>query len=140
MSVDLDRGAPQIRVAAGEVLVLRVAAYDPAGISRIIVQCYQFSIGSSNKTKLASGQTLVDPESCRANSVFDISVPIPETAALGKWGVQMIEFTNGRGYKSSFYRGQEKFDDIIFEVVAPPSKEDRPLFLNRVEIAGSRRV
>lgn len=140
MPVEAGTNAAEIKVAAGDVLVLRIAAYDPAGISKIVVQCYQFSIGSSNKTKLAVGEVEADPESCRSNTVFDVGVPIPQNAALGKWGVQVIEFTNGRGYKYSFYRGQEKFDDIMFDVVAPPSKEDKPLLLNRVEIAGSRRL
>ena len=56
-----------------------------------------------------------------------------ENAALGKWGVQMIEFTNLRGYKSSFYRGHDKFDNIVFEVVPPPSKEDELLHFSGVE-------
>ena len=66
---------------------------------------------------------------------FEIGVEFPENVALGKWGIQVIEFTNGRGYKSSFYRGQGKFDNIRFDVVAPPSKEEELLQFTDIEIA-----
>ena len=71
---------------------------------------------------------------------LEIGVPIPENAAFGKWGIQVIEFTNCRGYKTQFYRGQGKFDGVDFEVVAPPTREDRPLRLDGVEIAGFQRA
>ena len=70
---------------------------------------------------------------------FDVIIPIPENAALGKWGVQLIEFTNKRGYKSSFYRGHGKFDNVVFEVVPPPTKEDELIRFDGVEIAGRGR-
>ncbi|HKV39537.1 MAG TPA: hypothetical protein VJX67_10015, partial [Blastocatellia bacterium] len=66
---------------------------------------------------------------------FDVRVLIPENAAIGKWGVQLIEFTNVRGGKTVFYRGQGKFDHIKFEVVAPSSREDRPLRLKSVRVS-----
>ncbi len=140
MSVSVGiNGAADVRVIAGEELVLRVAAYDPNGISKIFVQCYQFSTASSAKLKLAVGETSLAPEQVVSQASFDVIIPIPENAALGKWGVQLIEFTNKRGYKSSFYRGHGKFDNVVFEVVPPPAKEDELLRFDGVEIAGRGR-
>jgi hypothetical protein len=140
MSVTLQgNNSEDAQIATGESLVMRVRAYDPAGISKIYVQCFQFSMANSNRTKLASGELAVPPEEGSSNTAFDVTVHIPENAALGKWGVQMIEFTNGRGYKTSFYRGQGKFDNMSFEVVSPPSKEDELLSFNGIEIATSTR-
>jgi hypothetical protein len=140
MSMGVQRdGYDDVRVPAGDILILSIRAYDPAGISRVLVQCFQFSMANSNRVKFAIGCAAIDPENGRQANSFDVSVPIPDNAGLGKWGVQMIEFTNGKGYKSSFYRGQGKFDEIVFEVVAPPSKEDLPLCLNSVKITGLRR-
>jgi hypothetical protein len=135
VSVGLN-GAADIRVIAGDNLVLRVAAYDPNGISKIFVQCFQFSTASSAKLKLAVGETSLPPGQTFSQASFDVVIPIPENAALGKWGVQLIEFTNKRGYKSSFYRGHGKFDNVVFEVVPPPTKEDELLRFDGVEIAG----
>jgi len=140
MSVSLGiNGSGEIRVVAGERLALRIAAYDPNGISKIFVQCFQFSMTSSSKAKLAVGEVSVAPEQSYSQTSFDVTIPIPENAALGKWGVQLIEFTNQRGYKSSFYRGHGKFDKVVFEVVPPPSKEDELLRFDGVEIAGRGR-
>lgn len=136
MSVSVGiNGAADVRVIAGDELVLRVAAYDPNGISKIFVQCYQFSTASSTKLKLAVGEMLLTPDQSLSQTNFDVIIPIPENAALGKWGVQLIEFTNKRGYKSSFYRGHGKFDNVVFEVVPPPTKEDELLRFDGVEIA-----
>jgi len=96
-------------------------------------------MASSSKAKLAVGEVSLAPEQSSSQTSFDIIVPIPENAALGKWGVQLIEFTNQRGYKSSFYRGHGKFDKVVFEVVPPPSKEDELLRFDGVEISGSGR-
>ena len=135
MSVGLiGDGSGEIRVVAGAKLVLRVRAYDPAGISRILVKCFQFSLAASSKTKIAAGELDVPTEAGYAKNTFDVEVQFPESAALGKWGVQTIEFTNGRGYKTSFYRGQGKFDQIVFEVIPPPSREDQLLHFDGVEI------
>lgn len=140
MSVSLGiNGSADVRVVAGESLALRIAAYDPNGISKIFVQCFQFSMASSSKAKLAVGEVSVAPEQSYSQTSFDVTVPIPGNAALGKWGVQLIEFTNQRGYKSSFYRGHGKFDKVVFEVVPPPSKEDELLRFDGVEIAGRGR-
>jgi hypothetical protein len=140
MSVSLGiNGSTDVRVIAGESLALRIAAYDPNGVSRIFVQCFQFSMASSNKIKLAVGEVSVPSEHSYTQTSFDVTIPIPENAALGKWGVQLIEFTNQRGYKTSFYRGHGKFDKIVFEVVSPPSKEDELLRFDGVEIAGHGR-
>ncbi|MEK6324813.1 MAG: hypothetical protein AABN33_24485 [Acidobacteriota bacterium] len=140
MSVSLGiNGSADVRVVAGESLVLRIAAYDPSGISRIFVQCFQFSMASSSKAKLALGELSIPLEQSYAQTSFDITIPIPENTALGKWGVQLIEFTNQRGYKSSFYRGHGKFDNVVFEVVPPKSKEDELLRFDGVEIAGRGR-
>ena len=138
MSVSLmDNGTAEMRVIAGDKLVLRVAVYDPNGIARIFIQCFQFSMGSSSKAKLASGELTVPIEEAYQRKSFEVTVPIPDNAALGKWGVQMIEFTNLRGYKSSFYRGHDKFDNIVFEVIPPPSKEDELLHFSGVEFGPS---
>jgi hypothetical protein len=140
MSVSLTaNGAEDVRVIAGDRLVLRVNAYDPNGVAKILVQCFQFSMATSHKTKLAVGELIVPPEKAYSESSFEVSIAIPENAALGKWGVQMIEFTNSRGYKSSFYRGHGKFDNIVFDVIPPPSKEDELLRFNGVEIASDDR-
>lgn len=136
MSFSMDRGSDaDYRVAAGEELVLRVNAYDPTGISRIFIQCFQFSLANTNRAKLAMGEIAISTEEWFSLTSFNVSVPIPENAALGKWGVQLIEFTNARGFKTAFYRGQGKFDDIVFEVVAPTHRQDKPLRLIGVEIA-----
>jgi hypothetical protein len=134
MSVSFQGNSPDTRVVAGDQLVLRIKAYDPAGISRIMVQCFQFSMATSTRAKMAIAETgLIQAEDCFA-AAFDIAIPIPENAALGKWGVQMVEFTNSRGYKTAFYRGQDKFDNVVFEVVAPASKEDELLCFQGVDI------
>ena len=136
MSVSLGmNGSAGTRVVAGDQLVLRITAYDPNGISRIFVQCFQFSTASSSKAKLAIGEVSLQAEQSDSASSFEVAVAIPENAALGKWGVQQIEFTNRRGYKSSFYRGHGKFDNVVFDVVAPPSKEDELLRFDGVEIS-----
>ncbi len=140
MSVSLGiNGSVDVRVIAGENLALRIAAYDPNGISKIFVQCFQFSTASSNKAKLAVGEVRVVPDQSFSQTSFDVSITIPENVSLGKWGVQVIEFTNQRGYKSSFYRGHGKFDNVVFEVVPPPSKEDELLRFDGVEISGRGR-
>jgi hypothetical protein len=137
MAVSLNPGSSEeVRVTTGEKLILRLRAADPTGIIRIFVQCFQFSMASTNKLKLAFGEVLMPVEESLMYEIFEICVDIPENAALGKWGIQLIEFTNGRGYKTSFYRGQGKFDNILFEVVAPPSKEEELLQFTEIEIAG----
>jgi hypothetical protein len=128
-------GSTDVRVIAGENLVLRIAAYDPNGICKIFVQCFQFSMVSSSKAKLAVGELSIPVEQSFSKTSFDVTIPIPENAAVGKWGIQLIEFTNRRGYKSSFYRGHGKFDSVVFEIVPPPSKEDDLLRFDGVEIA-----
>lgn len=134
MSVSLiENDSVEMRVVAGDKLALRVSAYDPNGITKIFIQCFQFSMGNSNKAKLASGELAVPSEDAFQRKSFEVMVAIPDNAALGKWGVQMIEFTNMRGYKSSFYRGHDKFDNIVFEVIPPPSKEDELLHFSGVE-------
>jgi hypothetical protein len=132
-------GSFDVQVVAGRTLVLRVSAFDPNGINRIFVQCYQFSMATSNKIKLATGEVLVSTEDSFQRTSYEVSIDIPENAALGKWGVQMIEFTNGRGYKTAFYRGQGKFDNILFEVVPPPTKEDELIRFHGVEFGSSDR-
>ncbi|MCI0486541.1 MAG: hypothetical protein L0229_08060 [Blastocatellia bacterium] len=132
-------GSEAVQVTTGDDLVLRVRAYDPAGIRKINIECFQFSTASTNKVKTAMGEVDISVQESFSRSAFDVPVPIPDNAALGKWGVRLIEFTNGRGFKISFYRGQGKFDDIVFEVTPPPSKGDELLHFNGVEIAGGGR-
>ena len=140
MSVSLmENNSEGMRVIAGDTLVLRVSAYDPNGLGKIFIQCFQFSMGNSNKAKLASGELLVPMEEAFQRKSFEVTIAIPDNAALGKWGVQLIEFTNLRGYKSSFYRGHDKFDNIVFEVVPPPSKEDELLHFSGVEFGSHGR-
>lgn len=136
MSVSLGmNGTTDVRVTTGEDLVLRITAYDPNGIRRIFVQCFQFSTASSSKSKLATGEMSVTAEQGFSQNSFEVAIPIPDNAALGKWGIQLIEFTNRRGYKSSFYRGHGKFDNVVFDVVPPPAKEDELLRFDGVEIS-----
>lgn len=127
----------EVQVSTGERLVLRVRAYDPAGISKIFVECFQFSMANTNRLKFAAGELRMKQEESLGQDFYEIEINIPENAALGKWGVKMIEFTNCRGYKTSFYRGQGKFDNISFDVVSPPSKEDELLRFNGIEIAAN---
>lgn len=137
MSVSLQAGGSEdVRVTAGDNLVLRLRAFDPAGIGKIFVQCFQFSTASTNKVKLAYGELMIPVEESFLHEEYEIYIDIPVNAAYGKWGIQTIEFTNGRGYKTSFYRGQGKFDNIMFDVIAPPTKEDELLKFNGIEIAG----
>ena len=141
MSFSLQAGDSEaIQVMTGENLVLRLRAYDPSGIIRIFVECFQFSTASTNKAKFATSEIEIPLQESFSRNTFDVPVPIPDNAALGKWGVRLVEFTNGRGFKVSFYRGQGKFDEIIFEVTPPPSKGDELLHFNGVEIAGDGRL
>jgi hypothetical protein len=137
MSVSLQgSGSEEVRVTAGEKLVLRLRAFDPTGISKIYVQCFQFSMASTNKLKLAFGEILIPLEESLRRTEYEVHIDFPENSAYGKWGIQTIEFTNGRGYKTAFYRGQGKFDNILFNIVPPPSKEDELLRFTGIEIAG----
>src|SRR5438034_266188 len=86
-------GSTDVRVVAGESLALRIAAYDPNGISKIFVQCFQFSMTSSSKAKLAVGEVSVVPEQGYSQTSFDVNIPIPDNAALGKWGAECIELS-----------------------------------------------
>ncbi|HXU09063.1 MAG TPA: hypothetical protein VN743_08700, partial [Blastocatellia bacterium] len=95
MSVSLGmNGTTDVRVTTGDDLVLRITAYDPNGIRRIFVQCFQFSTASSSKSKLATGEMSITAEQGFSRNSFEVAIPIPENAALGKWGIQLIEFTN----------------------------------------------
>ena len=132
-------GYEEVRVVAGEKLILRVRANDPAGIARIFVQCFQFSLASANRVKTAVGEASISGDDTFSVTAFDVPVQIPENAALGKWGVQLIEFTNSKGTKTGFYRGQGKFDNVAFEVISPPRNEDRPLEFSGIEIAERKR-
>ena len=135
LNTDNREGADHVRVPAGDKLLLRIRAFDPSGICKIAVQCFQFSIASTNKTKIAFGELIVPDDEIFQDKMFEITVQIPKNAALGKWGIQTVEFTNKRGYKVSFYRGQDKFDDILFDVIQPPTKDDELLKFSSIEIA-----
>jgi hypothetical protein len=140
MSVSLQgSNYDDFRVVAGERLVLRVRAHDPAGIKRIVVQCFQYSLSSANRIKTAVGESTISPDEGFAVNTFEVGVLIPENAGIGKWGVQVIEFTNSKGFKTTFYRGQGKFDNVSFEVIPPPRNEDHPLEFNGIEIAEQNR-
>lgn len=133
MSAMLQKNAT-IQVMTGDSLELRLKAYDPAGIRRVFVKCFPFTISQSNRAKLATGETHVPSEESYSQSVIPVTIQIPENAVLGKWGVQFVEFTSGRGSRTGFYRGQGKFDDIIFEVIARPIDEEEMLDFSGVEI------
>ena len=139
MSISIVGDAGELRVTAGARVTFRLSAYDPSGISRIYVQCFQFSMTSSTRAKMATGEVHLKPREAPPDRLFEVSVVIPENAAPGKWGVQLIEFTNGRGFKTSFYRGHGKFDHVVFEVVPQPAKEDELLRFDGVEIAVGNR-
>src|SRR5215470_14500113 len=127
----------EFRVVAGDRVTFRLSAFDPSGIVRIYVQLFQFSMASSNRAKMATGEVTFRPKDGNSDNLYEVSVQIPENAASGKWGVQLIEFTNGRGFKTSFYRGHGKFDRVAFEVVTQPAKEDELLRFDGVEITGT---
>ena len=55
-------GSDEVRVTAGDELVLRLRAFDPTGISKIYVQCFQFSMASTNKLKLVFSELLIPLE------------------------------------------------------------------------------
>jgi hypothetical protein len=136
MSVSLrNESYEDAKVTTGGVLVLRLGVFDPAGISRIFVQCFPFSIANSNKAKAASGELLVSSEDELSSNVFDVEIQIPEDAILGKWGVQRVEFTNGRGQQMFFYRGQDKIDHIQFDVIARPIRDDEQFSFSCIEVA-----
>ena len=138
MSVSLrNEMCEDAKVTTGGVLVLRLGVSDPTGISRIFVQCFPFSIANSNKTKTASGELLVSSENGFASNVFDVEIQIPEDAILGKWGVQRVEFTNGRGQQMFFYRGQDKIDHIQFDVIARPIRDDEQFSFSCIEVAAA---
>lgn len=125
------------KVMTGGVLFLRLGVCDPSGIRRIFVQCFPFSIANSNKAKTASGELLVSSEEEFHGSVFDVEIQIPEDATLGKWGVQRVEFTNGRGQQMFFYRGQDKIDHIQFDVIARPIRDDEQFTFSGIEVAAA---
>lgn len=125
------------QITTGGVLVLRFGVFDPAGISRIVVQCFPFSIANSNKAKTACGELLVPSEESPSRDVFDVEIQIPEDAIPGKWGVQRVEFTNGRGHQMSFYRGQDKIDHIQFDVIARPLREDEQFSFSNIELTAA---
>lgn len=137
MSVSLTKERYEdAQVTTGGVLVLRLGVFDPTGISRISVSCFPFSIANSNKAKIACGElemSLDDPSRC----VFDVEIQIPENAILGKWGVQRVEFINGRGHQMSFYRGQDKIDHIQFDVIPRPIRDDEQFSFSGIEVANA---
>ena len=136
MSVSLRTGGYEdAQVTTGGVLVLRLGAFDPIGISRIVVQCFPFSIANSNKAKSACGELVVQPEEGPPRDVFDIEIQIPEDAILGKWGVQRVEFTNRRGHQMFFYRGQDKIDHIQFDVIPRPIRDDEQFSFKCIEVS-----
>ena len=125
------------KVTTGGVLVLRLGVFDPAGINRIFVQCFPFSIANSNKAKTACGELFVSAAEGHAGNVFDVAIQIPEDAIIGKWGVQRVEFTNGRGQQMFFYRGQDKIDHIQFDVIERPMRDDEQFSFSCIEVAAT---
>src|ERR1041385_8249918 len=121
-------------VFVGETLTLEIKAQDPIGIKQITIECYHFSQWNPTRCKTAVGE-YVAPEGQlgRADS-YRIRIPIPVDAAIGKWGIRSIRFVNGRNNASTFYRGQERFDDIVFEVLPLPTEQDVALRFEGVAV------
>ena len=122
------------RVVVGETLILEIRAQDPTGIKQISVECYYFSLWNSTRCKNATGE-FVAPEGspCREES-YRIAIPIPVDAATGKWGIRSIRFVNGRNYASTFYRGQDRFDGVVFEVLPLPADQEVALRFDGVNV------
>ena len=104
------------KVVAGETLILEIRANDPTGIKRVTVECYHFSLWNSTRCKTALGEYTAagTPEN---HGRYRVAIPIPEDAATGQWGIKTVRFVNGRNYVATFYRGQGRFDSVVFDVV-----------------------
>jgi hypothetical protein len=126
---------PEIpRVIVGESLSLEVRAQDPSGIRQIWVECFNFSLWNSTRCKTASGEfASTDSLPLRAD-LYRVVVPIPLDAATGKWGIRSVRFINGKNHTATYYRGQSRFDDIVFEVIPLPAEQEEVLRFDSVHV------
>lgn len=122
------------RVVVGDTLVLEIKAQDPAGIREIIVDCYAFSLWNSTRSKSATGTFVADVIETYRKEPYRIEVRIPEDAAIGQWGIRSIRFVNGRNTAHTFYRGQGRFDSVVFEVLPLPAELEDSLRFDGVSI------
>jgi hypothetical protein len=122
------------RVVVGDTLTLEIKAQDPAGIREITVDCYAFSLWNSTRTKTASGSYRAEQLELGRVEPFRIDIRVPEDAAVGQWGVRSIRFVNGRNVVQTFYRGQGRFDSVVFEVLPLPAELEDSLRFEGVDI------
>jgi hypothetical protein len=126
---------PEIpRVVVGDNLALEVRAQDPTGIRQIWVECFNFSLWNSTRCKTAAGEYTAPDGLPKRADVYRVMIPIPPDAATGKWGIRSIRFVNGKNTTSTFYRGQSRFDDIVFEVLPLPAEQEEVLRFEGVQV------
>jgi hypothetical protein len=122
------------RVVVGDTLTLEIKAQDPAGIREISIDCYAFSLWNSTRTKTASASFRAERLEPGRTEPYRIEIRVPEDAAIGQWGVRSIRFVNGRNLVQTFYRGQGRFDSVVFEVLPLPAELEDSLRFEGVDI------
>jgi hypothetical protein len=122
-------------VVVGDTLMLEIRAQDPSGIKQISVECYHFSLWNSTRVKTAVGEYRSPDETPSRGDIYRVPIPIPDDAATGQWGIRSIRFVNGRNYTSTFYRGQDRFDNFVFEVLPLPAEQEVSLRFDGVSVA-----
>jgi len=122
------------RVVVGESLSLEVRAQDPSGIRQIWIECFNFSLWNSTRCKTAAGELLCPDGSPMRSDLYSVVVPIPPDAATGKWGIRSVRFVNGKNHTATFYRGQSRFDDIVFEVLPLPAEQEEVLRFDGIQV------
>ena len=122
------------RVVVGDTLTLEIKAQDPSGIKEISVDCYAFSLWNSTRTKTATGSFRAERLEPGRAEPYRIEIRVPEDAAIGQWGVRSIRFVNGRNAAQTFYRGQGRFDAVVFEVLPLPAELEESLRFEGVDI------
>jgi hypothetical protein len=126
---------PEIpRVIVGESLSLDVRAQDPSGIRQIWVECFNFSLWNSTRSKTAAGEYAAKDGVPERADHYRVVVPIPLDAATGKWGIRSVRFVNGKNHTATYYRGQSRFDDIVFEVLPLPAEQEDVLRFDSVQV------
>jgi hypothetical protein len=128
---------PIPRVVVGETLVLEIRAQDPSGIKQISIECYHFSLWNSTRCKAAFGEYSAPVDAPSRGDTYKVPIALPEDAATGQWGIKSIRFVNGRNYTSTFYRGQDRFDNFIFEVLPLPAEQEVSLRFDGVSVANT---
>jgi hypothetical protein len=122
------------RVIVGESLALGVRAQDPSGIRQIWIECFNFSLWNSTRCKTAAGE-LITPDGLPMRSdLYSVVVPIPLDAATGKWGIRSVRFINGKNHTATYYRGQSRFDDVVFEVLPLPAEQEEVLRFDGIQV------